>query len=308
MRGDSNEDPYSCGIWSFLHTISVGVAERHRSVVGNSERVSVQHAGRSIRAFIDTFYSGCDSCKRSWLELYDEAYSSALPNQITGIDEQWKQLAIWIWEVHNEINIRRQRNKNPTALLWPRREECSNCWPSQNGATDTSMDSFDQEAIFSHLKKTYWISGHHNNRLVVIDRWSKAKRKLSMKHLRDRMASREFSIFGAFMRFLFVFLVVRSAIQQCRLRNLHARRRNRRREAVVRDRDDDESTYYKRNKSPSTSRSRRSGNASKRWHEHANRPSSRNAFRQTSDHTSRRYRTEHRSIDARYSRYSPLHL
>lgn len=306
MRGDSNEDPYSCGIWSFLHTISVGVAERHRSVVGNSERVSVQHAGQSIRAFIDTFYIGCDSCKRSWLELYDEACSSALPNQITGIEEQWKQLAIWIWEVHNEINTRRQRNKNPTTLLWPSREECSNCWPSQNGATDTSMDSFDQEALFRHLKKTYWISGHHNNRLVVIDRWNKAKRILSMKRLRDRMASHEFSIFGIFIRFLFVFLLVRAAMQQCQLRNLHARRRRRRCEAVVRDRGDDETTYYKRNKSPSTSRSRRSGgSASKRWHENANR----NAFQQTSDRTSRRYRgTDHISIDSRYSRYSPLHL
>mmetsp|Transcript_23879 Transcript_23879/g.37434 ORF Transcript_23879/g.37434 Transcript_23879/m.37434 type:complete len:676 (-) Transcript_23879:921-2948(-) len=309
IRGDSNEDSYSCGIWSLLHIISVGVAERHHSVVGNSERVSVQHAGQSIRAFIDTFYMGCDSCKRSWLELYDGASSLASSSQMIGIEEQWKQLAIWIWEVHNEINIRRQRYKNPTTQLWPSREECPNCWPRDNGATGTSMDSFDQEALFSHLKKTYWISGHHNNRLIVIDRWSKAKRALSMKRLRDRMASHEFSIVGTFMRFLFVFLLVRAVIQQCRLWNLHARRRKRRLEAAVRDRGDDESTYYRRNKSSSTSRSRRSSNTSKNWPENTNSPANRNAFRQTSDHTSRRYRTDHRLTgNAQYSRYSPLHL
>jgi len=316
--GNSNEDPYSCGIWSLLHIISIGVAERHSSVVGDSERVSVQHAGQSIKAFIAHFYIGCDSCKRSWIELYDEANSLALTNQMTGIDEQWKQLAIWIWEVHNEINIRRQSYKNPSKLLWPSREECPKCWPSENGVTAKSMDSFDQDALFNHLKKTYWISGHHNNRLVVIDRWSKAKRALSMKRLRNRMASREFSIVGTFMRFLFVFVLVRVAIQRYTQWNVQARRMQRRRaEAVrernddesIRERDDDESTFYTRNKSSSTSRSRRSGNASKRWPSNASRPPNRNTFRPTNDHTSRRYRTDHRpTCESRYTRYSPLHL
>ena len=308
--GNSNEDPYSCGFWSLLHTISIGVAERHTSVVGNSERVSVQHAGKTIRAFVDAFYIGCDSCRRSWIELYDEACSLASPNQMTGIEEQWKQLAIWIWEVHNEINIRRQHYKNPTSLLWPSRRECTNCWPSENGAKATSMDSFDQEALFNHLKKTYWISGHHNNRLIVIDRWSKAKRALSMKRLRDRMASHEFSIVGTFMRLVFVFVLVRAAMQLYRQMNLRNRRIKRRREAAVRDREDDESTHYNRNKSSSANRSRRSGNASKRWPTNANRPANRNVFRQTIDHTSRRFvRPGNRSTcDTRYTRCSPLHL
>ena len=306
--GNSDEDPYSCGIWSLLHTLSIGVSERHSSVVGNSERVSVQHAGQTIRAFVNSFYIGCDSCRKSWIELYDEA-SVASANQMTGNEQQWRQLAILIWEIHNEINIRRQQYKNPTTLLWPSRRECANCWPSENGATATSMDSFDQEALFNHLKKTYWISGHHNNRLIVIDRWSKAKRALSMKRLRDRMASHEFSIVGIFMRLFFVFIFVRVTMQLCRERNLRIRRIKRRREAANRDREDDESTHYNRNKSSSANRSRRSGNVSKRWPTNANRSANQDVFRPT-NHTSRRFnRPDHRSTcDTRYSRYSPLHL
>lgn len=128
------------------------------------------------------------------------------------------------------------------------------------------MDSFDEAAIYLHLKKTYWVSGHHNNRLVVIDRWSKAKRALSMKRLRDRMASR-LSIGGTFMRFFFLFVVLRIAIKQCNRLNVQARRIQRRREAEIsrRDRHDadtNESFVTNRNKkSSSTTRSRRNG----RW-------------------------------------------
>lgn len=309
---NSHDDPYSCGFWSLLHVISIGVAERHTSVVGDVTRVSVQHAGQSIRSFIDAFFIGCDSCKKSWIELYDEAccglhnsdHSLALGNQLTGTNEEWKQLAIWIWEVHNEINARRQRYKTPTSFLWPSREECPKCWPSENGLTATSMDSFDHEALFNHLKRSYWISGHHNNRLVVIDRWSKAKRAISMGRLRDRMASREFSIVGTFMRFLFVFVLLRAAIQLCTRRAHHARRIKRRQEAADRDRrDDDESTHYNRNKSSSTNRSRRSVKGSTRWptiNNNAIRPASAN------DNTSRRYRVDHRPTS--YTRYSPLRV
>lgn len=272
---DGTSDPYSCGMWNLMHILSIGVAERHTSVVGDSERVSVQYAGQSIRAFIDAFFIGCDSCRKSWIELYDEAccglhntdHSLALDNQQTGEPdehEQWKQLAFWIWEVHNEVNIRRQSYKQSTTLLWPQREVCPRCWPSQN--ENDSMDSFDEAAIYLHLKKTYWVSGHHNNRLVVIDRWSKAKRALSMKRLRDRMASR-LSIGGTFMRFFFLFVVLRIAIKQCNRLNVQARRIQRRRGAEIsrRDRHDadtNESFVTNRNKkSSSTTRSRRNG----RW-------------------------------------------
>ena len=273
---DGATDPYSCGMWNLMHILSIGVAERHTSVVGDSERVSVQYAGQSIRAFIDSFFIGCDSCRKSWIELYDEAccgfhntdHSLALDNQQAGEEdkhEQWKQLAFWIWEVHNEVNIRRQRYKQSTTLLWPQREVCPRCWPSQT--ENGRMDSFDEAAVYLHLKKTYWVSGHHNNRLVVIDRWSKAKRALSMKRLRDRMASREFSIFGTFIRFFFLFVVLRVAIKQCNRLNAQARRIQRRREAEIsrRDRHDvdiNESSVSNRNKkSSSTTRSRRNG----RW-------------------------------------------
>lgn len=198
---------FSCGLWSLLHILSIGVAERHMSVMGDVDRVSVTHAGQVLRSFIDMFFIGCDSCRESWVELFDEACGrSASPG--SGKGDDWRSLAIWIWEVHNGISILRQQSSGrsyhlepsrmaSSSLLWPSKDDCPKCWQSLTDDTGLlmNMDSYDRDELYIHLKKIYWPDGVHNNRLIVLNRWSKAKRALNMKRLAARMASHDWPIF-----------------------------------------------------------------------------------------------------------------
>ena len=45
------EGGYACGLWSLLHVLSVGAAERHTAVLGDADRVSVRRAG-TVQLFI----------------------------------------------------------------------------------------------------------------------------------------------------------------------------------------------------------------------------------------------------------------
>ncbi|KAL7548340.1 hypothetical protein ACHAWF_011627 [Thalassiosira exigua] len=233
--GVQSKGGYSCGLWSLLHILSIGVAERHTSVVGDDERVSAVHAGQVMRAFIGNFFIGCDSCRNSWIELYDESYaayhskiSGALGESIQDDADPWRSLAIRIWEIHNEVTIRRQQSDGKgyyrkqsrmasSSLLWPSREDCPKCWQSLTDDTGLvmNMDSYDKEELFNHLKKTYWPDGIHNNRLVVLDRWSKSKRALSMKRLRARMAAHSWAFSALVLHVLVACLLMRILFPRC---------------------------------------------------------------------------------------------
>ncbi len=207
---EKDKGGYACGLWSLLHILTIGVSERHHSVIGDVDRVTVPYAGKVIRAFIEKFFIGCDSCRKRWLEIYDdtcakdnhgmEGYATAeiLDNS------HWQRLSFCVWEIHNEINARRQnasglgyfhRQSLTTSVsaIWPSQEECPKCWPNSlavGGRGTVSMDSFNQDALYHYMKKIYWQGGVHNNRLIVLDRWTKAKRALSLKRLSNRLASR----------------------------------------------------------------------------------------------------------------------
>lgn len=209
---------YACGLWTLLHVLSVGVAERHASVIGDADRVSVIYAGRVVRSFVARFFAGCPACRDLWTELYDAASAN------DGGGGAWGSLALWTWEVHNEITLHRQRAAGrgyyqpqsrlaSSSSLWPPKEECPHCWTSLTDDTGlvTNMDSYDREEVYRHLKHTYWPGGVQNNRLIVLGRWSKAKRALSIQRLRARMAARHWGISVLLVQLLVAWIIVRTA-------------------------------------------------------------------------------------------------
>ena len=168
---------YSCGLWSLLHIVSVGVAERHGSVLGSS-RITVLQSGEVVRSFIETFFIGCQSCRVLFIDLYDEHAEKSLALDVAEPNDDWRSLAIWLWDIHNEITIRvksvnRMKGNRRMALsssLWPSGSECQACW--HKGLTDDtgqvlSMDSYDTDELYRFLKKIYWPSVV-NNRLIVL--------------------------------------------------------------------------------------------------------------------------------------------
>ena len=128
-----------------------------------------------MRSFIDKFFVGCDSCRESWMELYDEAATLGGGGKGDG----WRNLAVWVWDIHNDITIRREQSAGKgyyrkqsrmasSSSLWPSKDDCPKCWQSLTDDTGNlmNMDSYDKKEIYNHLKKIYWPSGVHNNRYV----------------------------------------------------------------------------------------------------------------------------------------------
>jgi hypothetical protein len=207
---DNSQDGYSCGLWSLLHIISLGVAERHDAVVGDVDRLSVSYAGNVMRSFIDQFFVHCETCRQLWIDLYDEAccplhnsdhsIAGRENSDATSEDQDWRQLAFTVWEVHNEITVRTKNAAGKgyyskyshiasTKLLWPSPNECPKCWQGNTKSANgmINMNSYDRDVVYRFLKQTYWSKGIHNNRHVLLDKWTKTRRHLSMMHLRGKM-------------------------------------------------------------------------------------------------------------------------
>lgn len=194
---------YICGLWSLLHILTVGVAERHKFVLGDTESVSVVYSGQVIRNFIYKLFVGCGSCRVLWIKMFDDTCSgmydtdhieAGYPDAIK-VDDEWRYLALCVWKMHNKVTIHgEQSSKNgyhiqmkKTALLWPTKVECAECWqslPDDNGLG--LIDLMDRNEVYSYLKRVYWPGGIHNNRLIVLNKLSEAKRALNMKRLRAR--------------------------------------------------------------------------------------------------------------------------
>lgn len=239
---------FACGLWSLLHVLSIGVAERHTSVVGVVERVSVIYAGQVMRTFIDKFFVGCSACRDLWIQLYDDTCCAlqGTDNVKLRISEggktidEWRSLAIWIWEIHNEVTVRRdqlagkgyyhkQPRMEPASSLWPTKKECPKCWQSLTDDTGIAMnmDSYDRNQLFNYLKMTYWPGGIRNNRLIVLERWNKAKRELSTKKLRARMAAYDWPMSILIIHILLIWLIIRVLIPNfcCRVCRCFGHRR-----------------------------------------------------------------------------------
>jgi len=160
---------YSCGLWGLLHIISMGVIERHRAVLGARDQVSTQFVARTTRNYIEHFFD-CKQCKEYFLSMYDTCgfnhcrrfkQSQKVPSK-----ESWSEFSLWLWEVHNDVNIKLansvsvakvaskgedsgdRRNRNADVFSWPSQGECPAC----RGKTG----KWDKDAVLSHLKRAYW--------------------------------------------------------------------------------------------------------------------------------------------------------
>ena len=157
---------YSCGLWSLFHIISIGVIERHRAVLGARDQVSTKFVARTLRNYIEHFFD-CKQCREYFVEMFDNCgfnhcrrfkQSQKLPPP-----ESWNEYALWLWEVHNDVNSKlaeaglkrggggsdggiSERKLNLAA--WPPAQECPDC-RDENG-------KWDKDAVLGCLKKEYW--------------------------------------------------------------------------------------------------------------------------------------------------------
>ena len=165
---------YSCGLWSLFHIISIGVIERHKAVLGARDQISTAFVAHTMRNYVEHFFA-CESCQQYFLGMYDscgfkhctrlkQSHKSPRP-------ESWNQLALWLWEVHNDVNMKvleAEAHKEGTVLSKQEKEQF--VWPSNDVCRDCkdSRGRWDMEAVLSHLKKQYWPGGVQNFRYIVL--------------------------------------------------------------------------------------------------------------------------------------------
>lgn len=152
---------YLCGMWSLFHIISIGVIERHRAVLGARDQVLTRNVAVTLRNYIENFVS-CDECRNYFVDMFDSCgfnHCQRLKQpQKLPPPESWEEFALWLWEVHNHINVKlvevKSKYSNKVAskdelnmALWPSLEDCDQC--KTGGKWDT-------EAVINHLKKGYW--------------------------------------------------------------------------------------------------------------------------------------------------------
>jgi len=179
MRRDSPQG-FSCGMWKLLHTSTLGIAEQRGGLnlvqsgaVDPGTRIfSPADAADTIREYLAHFF-GCIECRNHFIAQYDECSfrrCDRLTDDATvATAEDWKQLALWLWEVHNDVSIRvaheridramedkkatrhrmaRLKREDEIKHLYPSLEQCFPCFYENGG--------FDEDNVFEFLEATYW--------------------------------------------------------------------------------------------------------------------------------------------------------
>jgi len=176
---------YSCGLWSLFHIISIGVIERHRAVLGAQHAVTTKFVAQTIRNYIVHFFD-CNECKEYFVEMFDNCGFSHCrrfkqPGKIP-TPESWEELAVWLWEVHNDVNAKLLKaelkrdgsvdisERKLELSAWPPSDECPTC-RNENG----KHGKWDKNAVLGHLKKEYWPGGVQNFRFVVLKKKDNSK-------------------------------------------------------------------------------------------------------------------------------------
>ena len=157
----SEHGGFSCAFWKLLHIVSVGLAEQRGGMdVGKEDAITPMKAADTLREYMALFF-GCDVCTRNFISQYDQcAYRRCdrLAESAGDLpDEEWYELALYLWEFHNGVSVSVYHDKTDTAktkgkdeisVIYPNMEECFLCL-GEDGI-------FDDEQITRHLVETYW--------------------------------------------------------------------------------------------------------------------------------------------------------
>lgn len=153
---------YTCGLWELFHIITIGLVEWN-ALTGDDWNVLVPiDAAERLRNYIDNFF-GCEVCRLNFLAMYDSCSHNRCermaPHKGATQHDDWIQLAVWLWEVHNSVNVRLMKERaerehrdtthqDELDAEWPSRSECPRCWRPD--------ETWDEELIYKYLRLQYW--------------------------------------------------------------------------------------------------------------------------------------------------------
>jgi Erv1 / Alr family len=165
-----HESPYTCGLWTLFHILTVGVVEFNSAIintdVSKDMQLNSQVVSKLIRDFVQHFLL-CDACVQHFVGEYDAcAYSRCKrlgDERHPGTSDDWKELSLWLLETHNGVNVRLQQDRLGTTpatleqeqqVMWPLATDCPNCWLQTRGASTASR--YNHAVMYNYLRLVYW--------------------------------------------------------------------------------------------------------------------------------------------------------
>ena len=156
---EDNENGYTCGLWQLFHVMSVGLVEHNKH---SESPIPTRYVSETLRNYIESFFQ-CDVCRMNFLHMYDTcAFDGChrLSKDPSTDEQDWKEFPLWLWETHNDVNVRLMgegmegdHEKPPSdwesqKARWPSSYQCANCWREDH--------SWDQDEVFLTLHNNYW--------------------------------------------------------------------------------------------------------------------------------------------------------
>ncbi len=157
---------YTCGLWSLFHIMTIGLVHWNAEEAHVKDMVSTEDASKILRDYIEEFF-GCNACRENFVRMYDDGQFDRLNRLSDNVSarteksmSEWKQLSLWLWEVHNDVNVRLLKEdqidkglKAPTEaeeqnVRWPSKEDCPSCWHDGGG--------WDEDDVYLYLESYYW--------------------------------------------------------------------------------------------------------------------------------------------------------
>ena len=172
---------YTCGLWQLFHIITIGMVEYYTSSSSPNRPSTNRHAvdgtpmavADTIRAFVDYFFQ-CQECREHFLHDYESCGQDRCSRLVTSSTRQsneWIQLPLWLYETHNAVNVRLQRERKERGevdgttrsddVLWPPKSKCPRCWSSTTTTTTPNKDQqkfplSKDDIMYKYLRLTYW--------------------------------------------------------------------------------------------------------------------------------------------------------
>jgi Erv1 / Alr family len=149
---------YTCGLWELFHIMTIGVVEWNNVVTNEWSLIPINHAADTLHDYIANFFA-CDVCRKNFMTEYDACAHERCTRLASSHAKDWKQLPLWLWEMHNSVNVRLvkeqaerdgklETEEDEIRVQWPSRLDCPQCW-GKDGA-------WDEDFIYKYIRMEYW--------------------------------------------------------------------------------------------------------------------------------------------------------
>jgi len=161
---------YTCGLWDLLHIVTIGSSMPIHQLYGfNSGYLTApSQIAEVIKRFISSFFA-CNVCRWHFVDMYESCghnrckrLSSELPELTSNPIQTSRELSLWLWEVHNAVNVRLMKeaamreerdvtDAEKLAAVFPSPKLCPKCWVNEE-----SLKEYREQEVFEFLSRYYW--------------------------------------------------------------------------------------------------------------------------------------------------------